>query len=446
MKKIFLLLLFTSYIGCTNDPKPDEYLNPTTISGTVKDSTGLAIANAKVSLVNVPAYDGALTNDKGQFVLKDFPSGQYSLKIERLGYETFIAQVPSASGGTSIVNVVLVSKTYNLPAIKPLSKGPVRINNTKLEVDFDGDGVYEPFLVKGAAYSIMPINNKPITSALQDRGVYMVKFMNANTVRTYSTPDKTMLTKMADQGIRVIAGYWVGTSLDLSSEYERQKIKDDFAKTVVDLKNFPGILMWNLGNEQNYQNGNTPAWYSLCEELAEIAYKIEGDKYHPVCINNGSIYNIGSASLNADDASLPYVDLWATNIYELNLTPKLETFKSLSAKPLVITEYGIDALDNRTKQEYETTQAVIDSMNWSQIRSAGDYVVGATVFEFTDEWWKAGDASKHDYGGYQTGAHPDGYSNEEWWGLIRLTPDQDGDGLDEWIPRQIYYLFKRMWQ
>jgi len=113
---------------------------------------------------------------------------------------------------------------------------------------------------------------------------------------------------------------------------------------------------------------------------------------------------------------------------------------------LVITEYGIDALDNRIKQEYETTQAVVDSMNWSQILAASEFVVGATVFEYTDEWWKAGDPNSHDYGGYETGAHPDGYSNEEWWGLIAITPDTNGDGYDEWRPRQVYYMFKRNWK
>ncbi|MFA6596658.1 MAG: DUF2012 domain-containing protein [Ignavibacteriaceae bacterium] len=446
MKKLLLLLVLTTYFGCATDPKTEEYQNPTTISGVVKNGSGEVVSNAKVSLSTAQTYEGVLTNEQGQFTLKDFPSGKHTLKVEHIGYETYLAEVPSAINGYSTINPVLTLKTYNVPTVKPLSTGAVRINNKKLEVDFDGDGIYQPYYVKGVSYSITPIGGKPITSALEDRSIQHLKAMNANTVRTYGVPGKTMLTKMAAQNIRVIAGFWVETSYDLSQPAIRQQVKDDFAKMVVDLKNNPGVLMWNLGNEQNYQNGNTPYWYSLCQELAIVAYQIEGEKYHPVCINNGNIYNIGNVSMNADDAALSYVDLWATNIYEINLTPKFDTFRTKSNKPLVITEYGIDALDNRTKQEYESTQAAFDSLNWSQIISASNVVVGATVFEYTDEWWKAGDDQSHDYGGYATGAHPDGYSNEEWWGVIAVTPDANNDGFDEWRPRLVYYMFQRNWK
>lgn len=446
MKKLLFLIVLTTYIGCTTDPKKDEYQNPTTISGVVKNSSGQVISGAKISLTTAPTYDGVLTNDQGLFLLANFPAGKHTLKVERIGYETYQAEVPSAINGYSTINPVLTLKIYDVPTVKPLSAGPVRINNKKLEVDFDGDGIYQPYYVKGAAYSITPIGNKPITSVLEDRSIQYLKLMNANTIRTYGTPGKTMLTKMAAQNIRVIAGFWVETSYDLSQPSIRQKVKDDFAKMVVDLKDNPGVLMWNLGNEQNYNNGNTSYWYSLCQELAIAAYQVEGEKYHPVCVSNGNIYNIGSVSMNANDAALSYVDLWATNIYENNLTPKFETFRTKTNKPLVITEFGIDALDNRTKQEYELTQAEFDSLNWSQIFSASDVVVGATVFEYTDEWWKAGDEQSHDYGGYATGAHPDGYSNEEWWGMIAVTPDQNGDGLDDWRQRQVYYMFQRNWK
>ena len=443
---MLLLFALTILIGCTTDPKKDEYQNATTISGTVKNSSGQVVSDAKVSLATAPTYEGALTNEQGQFILQNVPAAKHSLKVERIGYETYLAEVPSAINGYANINPVLTVKTYNVPTVKPLSTGAVRINNKKLEVDYDGDGVYEPYYVKGAAYSIVPIGNKSITSTLEDRSIQYLKYMNANTVRTYSTPGKTMLTKMAEQNIRVIAGFWVETSYDLSLPTIRQQVKDAFAKMVVDLKDNPGVLMWNLGNEQNYVNGNNSYWYTLCQELAIVAYQVEGEKYHPVCANNGNIYNIGSVSMNADDASLTYIDLWATNIYELNLTPRFDTYRTKTNKPLVITEFGIDALDNRTKLEYETTQAAIDSMNWSQIISASDVLVGATVFEYTDEWWKAGDANSHDYGGYATGAHPDGYSNEEWWGTIAVTPDQNGDGYDEWRPRQVYYMFQRNWK
>ncbi len=176
------------------------------------------------------------------------------------------------------------------------------------------------------------------------------------------------------------------------------------------------------------------------------AYLVEGTSYHPVCANNGGIENIGSTAMSADDASLSYMDLWATNIYEWDFSGSMAAYRTRSQKPIVFTEWGIDALDDRTKREYEDVQASFDSTNWTQIIAAGDVCVGGTVFEFTDEWWKAGDPSSHDFGGYSTTRHPDGYSNEEWWGVIAVTPDIDNDGFDEWRPRKVFYTLQRLWE
>jgi hypothetical protein len=274
--------------------------------------------------------------------------------------------------------------------------------------------------------------------------------MHANTVRTYSGVSPYFLRKAAESNIRVIVGYWVPLELDLSQPSIRQEIIEGFQRLVVALKDEAAVLMWNLGNEQNYSsvptNGNSPYWYSLVQELAVAAYQIEGDRYHPVCASNGGLANIGLRTMNADDSSLTYMDLWATNIYVQNLSASFGTYRTRTRKPIVITEFGIDALDNRTQLPYEAEQARFDSTNWIQIRAAGDVCVGGTVFEFTDEWWKAGNPLTHDAGGYPTSSHPDGYSNEEWWGVIAVTPDADGDGLDEWRPRPVYYTLRGLWQ
>ena len=62
---------------------------------------------------------------------------------------------------------------------------------------------------------------------------------------------------------------------------------------------------------------------------------------------------------------------------------------------------------------------------------------------YSDEWWKAGDPCTHDNGGYKTWAHPDGYSNEEWWGIMRTV--DNGSGPDIMQPRKVYYTLKNKW-
>jgi hypothetical protein len=446
------IFLFLCIIGaCTEESAviPAEAF-PTTIAGTVKTESGIPVANAKVSLPTSPDFPAVFTAGNGTFLLTGVPQAEQALRVEKLGFESYESRIPRSVNTTATVNPVLRPRTYVIPSVKPVSTGPVRIFNKALQTDFDRDGSYEPFVVRGAAFSPAPIGGKPWTKAVYDRSIIWLGGLNANTVRTYSGVDKYFLQKAAENGIRVIVSYWVDLDMDLSLPAVRQQVVDGFATMVLDLKDAPGVLMWNLGNEQNYSstqnNGNSPYWYSLAEEMAVAAYKVEGASFHPVCISNGNLYNIGASTMLAADSSLAYVDCWGSNAYEQNFTNFFATYRTRSSKPIVITEFGIDALNNVTKTEHEAVQAYFDSTNWLQIRTASDVCVGATVFEFTDEWWKAGDPDSHDYGGYATNAHPDGYSNEEWWGLIAVTPDADNDGLDEWRPRKVYEMFKRNWK
>lgn len=433
-------------VFCSDKSGVNNYQFPKVIAGQVKNTSGLPLENAKVSLPTASNVEPVFTNAQGYFRIENVPEGKHKIRVELYGYEIYEADVPSAINGISTINPILTKKDYITPSIKPVSKGPVRIYNNKLQVDFDGDGNYSDFFIKGVAYSPTPIGNRPVNVQQEERSLQYLKNLNANTIRTYSGANPEFLKKLAANGIYCILGFWVDYNVDLSIPSNREKIKSDWIKFVLQFKDNPGLLMWNIGNEQNYQNGNNAYWYSLCQELATIAYNIEGEKYHPVAINNGEIFNIGDASKKADDNSLTYIDLWGMNLYNYNLATRINQFKSKTLKPVVITEFGIDALDNRTKQEYETMQAVFDSLNWQQILSVKDVCLGGTVFEFTDEWWKDKDPWSHDYGGYSTNQHPDGYSNEEWWGIVRVLPDSNNDGLDDWIPREAYYMFQRNWK
>lgn len=440
------LLLISLFISCSSKSGVNDYQFPKIISGQIKNTSGVPLENARVSLITAPDIAPVFSNTQGFFRIENVPEGKHKIKVELYGYEDYSSDVPSAINGISTINPVLVKKTYINPSIKPISKGPVRIYNNKLQVDFDGDGNYTDFFIKGVAFSPVPIGNRPITIQQEERSLLYLKQLNANTIRTYSGANPSFLTRLASNGIYCILGFWVDYNLDLSIPANRERIKNEWIRFVYQYKDNPGLLMWNIGNEQNYQNGNNAYWYSLCQELATIAYNIEGETYHPVAINNGEIFNIGNSSMKADDLSLTYIDLWAINLYNYNLATRINQYKTKTIKPVVITEFGIDALDNRTKQEYETMQAVFDSLNWHQILSVKDVCLGGTVFEFTDEWWKDKDPWTHDYGGYPTNQHPDGFSNEEWWGIIRVLPDTNNDGLDEWIPREAYYMFQRNWK
>ncbi len=448
MKHLIIYLSFITlfFTGCSTDPESDNYAFPTTISGQVLGTGGVALDNAKVTLESDKTIF-VFTDSKGFFRLDNVAKQKHNVIIERIGYAAATVAVPSAVNNISTVVATLIKSNIIAPTEKPVSKGMVRINKKVLEVDFERDGTYTPFVIKGVAYSVASITTANFSYTKQtDRAFQWLVPLNANTIRTYSGVDLHTLNVAAASNIRVIVSFWVDYAANLSDPAVRKKMIDDFSKLVLTYKDHPGVLMWNLGNEQNYQNGNNANWYSLCQEMAKAAYEIEGENYHPVSINNGNTFNIGNASFKADDNTLTYIDLWAMNAYDPTMTNVLNRYSSLSNKPCVITEFGIDALNHNTKLEYEKTQADFDSTNWVQIRTKSDFCVGATVFEFTDEWWKAENPTSHDFGGYATGAHPDGYSNEEWWGIIAISPDATNDGLDEWRPRLAYYMFQRLWK
>jgi hypothetical protein len=351
--------------------------------------------------------------------------------------------VPDAVRDTSLLTVTMTRKS-SVPLQKPLSQGIYRINQQGLEQDVDGDGVYLPMTVQGVAFSPSAIGGTNWGASAIDRSMLYLDTLHANTIRTYSGADPYLLTAAAAHGITVIVSFWVNSGQSLADVVVRENLLRDFSAMVNALKGYPAVLLWNLGNEQNYSFPAEQAvyWYDLVQEFAITAYELEGATYHPVAASNGDIINIGDATVRAADSNLTYMDLWGTNTYHLS-GPPFAAYRSRTQKPIVVTEFGIDALDDRTKTEYEDVQAAIDSVNWVAIRDASDVCIGATVFEFTDEWWKAGDPSSHDYGGYPTGEHPDGYSNEEWWGLIAVTPGTGG--VDVWRPRQAFRMFQRTW-
>lgn len=443
------LALLCAAWGCQESAGPESPANisGSTIRGEVVETTGsqpVALARVWLNSATGPVT-AALTDLNGRFAFSGIAPGSYSLLIRRAGWDSLSTGVPEGVRDTSSVTIRL-SRKPSVPEVKPAGRGVFRVLQRRLEQDFNADGMYDPFLVKGVAFSPTLIGTASTDFKTIDRSMRYLDTLNANTLRTYSGADGYLLDRADEHGIHLIVSFWVDASYNLASARAREEIIRNFAAMVRSLKDHTAVLMWNLGNEQNYVNGDNLYWYDLVQELAVTAYEIEGEYFHPVCASNGDFWTIGDPAKRSTDEYLTYMDLWGVNIYKLNLSPSFAYYRTRTGKPVVITEFGIDALDNRTRTEYEGVQEIVDSLNWTQIRSAADVCVGATVFEFTDEWWKAGDPSAHDAGGYATTEHPDGYSNEEWWGLIAVTPDADGDAADDWRPRSAFRMFQRVWR
>ncbi len=405
----------------------------------ITDEEGKPLPAASVTLQGLDYRHQALSDLQGNVVFERVPAGECDLWARRPGFAWDTLTVAVAPNREENAGTLAARRIVPFP--KPPSRGPVRVAHGRLEVDFDGDAVYEPFFIRGVGYSPVPIGSTGDLvhpERVFARDMPLLQAMHCNAIRTWGKADPRLLDQAQACGIKVLAGFWVSTTADFFSPRERAAIIDEFQEYVQSIKDHPALLAWSVGNEQNLTNGDNWAWYALVEDLAVAAFLAEGERYHPVATPNGDRTRIGLADYLARDQDLAYLDLWGMNLYKPDregFAPTFLAYSAFSAKPLGVSEYGIDAYDNRNRCEYEETQAIFARNRFLEMRR-WPLCVGGTLMAYSDEWWKAGDPWSHDLGGYATPAHPDGFSNEEWYGIFRVS--RRPNDIDSLSPRAIY--------
>src|SRR6266403_300593 len=82
---VFLLAII---LGVSSAPLAGQAVNATVL-GTVSDSTGAAVANAKVTITetNTNISRSTQTNDSGNYVFPDLPPGTYRVTAEQTGFK-----------------------------------------------------------------------------------------------------------------------------------------------------------------------------------------------------------------------------------------------------------------------------------------------------------------------------------------------------------------------
>jgi glycosyl hydrolase family 2 len=242
--------------------------------------------------------------------------------------------------------------------------------------------------------------------------------LGVNVVRTYEPLlDRAVLDALWANGIRVIDSVYPygGDDATLVTERVRQ------------VKDHPAILYYSLGNEWNY-NGlyvGLSAGDSLAR-LNEAARLVKAeDPTHPVA----TIY--GELPTRQTVAAMPDVDVWGINAYRgISFGDLFEAWRAVSEKPMFVSEYGADAYDADRPGYAPDSQALADAALTREILeqatggAGGARVLGGTLFEWADEWWKddAGNPSAQEVGGIAPGGgpYPDGVFNEEWWGIVDI--------------------------
>lgn len=352
--------------------------------------------------------------------------------------------------------VVSANRQNTQQGTRPVSTGPVQIVDGSLLVHG------KPFLVKGVGYQPTPIGLYPNSSiytdaCILDRDIPLIRAIGANTVRLWATlpTNEILLDKLYNGGISpiyAILSFWVDPGLDYSDPVVKDSLESDFRDFVNNFKGHPAVLAWAIGNEVNLAHswpasmppiGPASEWYALANDLAAAAHEEEGSAYHPTMIINGGLQLLGDTRHESDDVSLDHVDLWGINAYFGNDNHCFfDYYQKLSSKPLIITEFGVDAYDNHAGTVDEQAQADWDVLQWQMIAAKS---LGGTVMAYSDEWWKdvEGGPALHDPGGYYSGTGNDGFSNEEYYGLVSVA--DMGGACDAVSPRLAYTALKEQW-
>lgn len=309
----------------------------------------------------------------------------------------------------------------------------------------------------------MQDSDEPVVGDFQ-----LFKEMGVNTIRVYhipETPNKELLRDLYKKyGIRVIMGDFLGKyaigsgatwaeGTDYENPEHKKNMLESVKKMVMEFKDEPYVLLWVLGNENNYgvacnADKKPEAYFKFVDEVAKWIKSV--DKNHPVAVNNGDILYLDVFAKHA-----PNVDIFAANVYRGNygFGSFWEQVSEAADRPAFISEFGSPAYAHHlTLQEAEDAQAEYHKGNWIDIeensagyaRGAGSSI-GGVVFEYLDEWWKNYEPYKHDRKSDAIGPFPGGYYFEEWFGIVGQGNGKNSPFLRQ--PRKTYYLYRdELWK
>lgn len=303
----------------------------------------------------------------------------------------------------------------------------------------------KPFVVNAVDYAPVGIGQN-WQAAWQDRpDRYNVDFpliadMGANAVRLYAPVlSKAMLDKAWSEGLFVIPTFGVD-AIQLTCATGRAFMRDRFVQMVNEWKDHPAILFWLVGNEVNRNLGTANLctdWYPQLDAMAAAAHAAEGASFHPVGTAVAGMADVCNSC--SDDLDLPNVDLWGVQLYlGCNFGTAFSDYalKPNCDRPLIVTEFGVDAYDDDPPPAAGENQAIqascLDTLLEDAhmdlaVRPGGlGVLAGQAIFEWADEWWKAECSPTTSWSVHDTcvssfnGGFPDGKVHEEWFGIATL--------------------------
>ncbi len=387
--------------------------------------------------------------------------------------------------------LTLVLLLLATPAFSQANKVSVLKNDEGMKLVVNGND----FMINGMNWDYFPIGTNfnyslwnqsdDVIKAALDAEMSLLKNMGVNAIRQYTGVQPkwikyiyekygiyTMLNHSFGRYGLTINGAWVAVT-DYRDAATQKLLMSEVTKMTEEYNNTPGLLMYLLGNENNYglfwagaETEDFPDEEDKKREVGEkrgrpmyklmndAAVKMKSiDSSHPVAICNGDVLFIDIIAEECKD-----VDIYGVNMYRgVSFGDAFTKVKDALNKPIMFTEFGADAFNAIENAEDQQSQAYYMVGNWKEIYEnaaglgkAGNSIGGFT-FQFSDGWWKFGQTknlSDHDNnaswsnGGYQSDfAEGENNMNEEWFGIC-AKGETNQRGLYKLYPRAAYYSLK----
>ncbi|MEM9895773.1 MAG: glycosidase, partial [Bacteroidota bacterium] len=353
----------------------------------------------------------------------------------------------------------------------------------------------KPFMINGMNWDYFPIGtnysyslwNQPedVIKGALDAEMSMLKNMGVNAVRMYTGVQPkwityiyetygiyTMLNHSFGRYGLTINGAWVEVT-DYRDPATKELLMSEATQLVEEYKGTPGLLLFLLGNENNYglfwAGAETEDFPDDEEEkkfigeargrpmyklMNDAAVKMKSiDPNHPVAICNGDLLFAEIIAQECQD-----VDIYGVNMYRgISFGDAFDRVRNELDLPIMFTEFGADAYNAKDNAEDQASQAYYNLGNWREIYEnaaglgkAGNSIGGFT-FQFSDGWWKYGQTKQLDVhnnnaswanGGYQSDFQEgENNMNEEWFGIC-AKGQTNSRGLYTLYPRASYYALQ----
>jgi beta-galactosidase len=386
-----------------------------------------------------------------------------------------------------MIRRILVMSALLLVAARAQAAPKIQVVNDDKGFKLVVDG--KDFLVRGMNWGYTPIGQNysyslwaqpdDVIEEALNRDMRLLRDMGVNAIRQYvDIPPRWVSWIFMHYGIYTVLNPLMGrygidvnggfvTNTDYSAPAQRKAILAQLDAAVDKFHDTPGVLMWMLGNENNYglswtgfEIGNLPV--SREDARAAHLYSLMGegiqtvkakDHIHPVSMVNGD-----AAYLDLIAKFCKGLDIFGTNVYRGPTSRDLfdEVKKKLNL-PVMYTEFGSDAFNAKTGQEDAQSQAEVELQQWEEIyeqsygKGRTQNAIGGFIFQWVDGWWKYGQEKNlevHDTiatwsnAGYQFDYQPgENNMNEEWFGITALG-HSDSRGLYHVRPRTAYYVLQ----